>query len=130
MGLKFSNHHKEVIVYLRDKFPEDVYVGMTVPATRTNPMVVVINAGGSKQSEMTATLRLNIMVWENTSWEKSYELSLLVESYMNDILDSGPSGILDITTTVFPTPTGDGDNVEARVHSASYTLFTAASNSL
>lgn len=129
MGLKFNNHHKEVIVFLRDKFPENVYVGMTVPAVRTNPMVVVINGGGSKQSEMTATLRLNIMVWEKT-WEKSYELSLLVESYMNEILDSGPSGILDITTTVFPTPTGDGDNVETPVHSASYTLFTAAFNSL
>jgi hypothetical protein len=129
MALRYSNVHKEVIVYLREKFSASFYVGMTIPKNRTNPMIIVLNSGGSAQSEITATLRLNVMVWD-TTWEKSYELSLLVESYMNDITNNGPSSILDISTTVFPTPTGDGENVETPVHSASYTLFHAASNSI
>lgn len=127
--LKFSNHQKEVVQFLKTKFPADVFIGSRVPTTRKDKMIIVINGGGTTLEDIRGTNRINLMIWYGNTWESCYDFALDVDSVMRGINDVEHTNIIDCQTVVLPSPTGDGENVNVPVYSCAYDLIIASYNS-
>lgn len=126
---RLINVQKEIIQRIRARVPVTTFVGSIVPTTKKDVMIIVINAGGTKISEVISLTKINVMVWGGKTWEESFDLAIEVDYIINGLNDlEEKSQIINIETSVLPVPSGDGERMETPVYSCSYDVYSVSEN--
>lgn len=96
-----------------EPYTDDVYVGNTVPATRTERMVVVRRDGGPRQ-QVWDNARLTVRVWGSSEQEVN-DLARMVAA----LLWAAPTGepVIKVTQPTGPTPVADTSRQPLRLQS-------------
>lgn len=95
-----------------EPYAADVYVGNTVPNTRTGRMVVVRRDGGPRLELVRETARLTVRVW-GSSEQEATDLARLVAA----LLWAAPTGepVIRVTQPTGPTPVADDSRQPLRL---------------